>query len=65
MKKVALEQVFSYEFCKISKNTFFSKLLRRLVLIFAAEFVEIIFCYKPMIVRRKFEHENNFFCYFV
>ena len=64
MKKEAFVQVFSCKFCKISNNLFFLKILRRLLLIFAVDFVEIIFCYKTMIVRRKFEHDKNFFLLF-
>ena len=32
IKKETLAQVFSYEFCEISKNTFFTEHLRRLLL---------------------------------
>ena len=34
---------------------------KSLLVIFVVESVEILFCYKLMIVRRKFEHVNNFF----
>ena len=61
MKKETLAQAFSCEFCVISKNTFFPEDLRWLLLIFAVEFVEILFCYKPMVVTRKLEYDKNFF----
>ena len=65
MKKEALAQVFPCEFYEIFKNTFFFlEHLRWLLLIFAGEFVEILFCYKSIIVTRKFEHDKNIFLLF-
>ena len=62
MNKDALTQVFSCEFREISKNTFFlPEYLRWLLLIFALEFVEILFCYKPMIVRKSSSMVAAFF----
>ena len=53
MKKEALAQVFSCEFGEISKNIFLPEHIRWLLLIFVVEFVEILFCSKPMIVRKR------------
>ena len=50
--------------CEISKNTFFPEKLRWLLLTFAVEFLEILFCYKPQIVRKKFKLAKNFFLLF-
>ena len=49
--------VFSSEFCKVSKNTSFNT--EQAASNFAVQFVKIFFCYKPMIVRRKFEHATE------
>ena len=48
-------------FAKILRKHIFPEHLQWLLLVFAVEFVEILFFYKPMIVRRNFEHDKNFF----
>ena len=40
IKKETLAQVFSYEFCEISKNTFFTEHFRRLLL---NQFITILY----------------------
>ena len=60
-KKRLWDRYFPVNFAKFLRTHFFPQHLRWLLLIFAVEFVEILFCYEPMIVRRNFKHDKNFF----
>ena len=60
-KKRLWHRSFHVNFAKFLRTHLFREPLRWLLLIFAVEFVEILSCYKRMIVRRHFEHGKNFF----
>ena len=64
-KKRLWRRSFPVNFAKFLRtHLFFAEHLRWLFLIFPVKFVEILFCYKPMIVKRNFEHDKNFFILF-
>ena len=54
---VFLWMCFPVNFAKFLRTPLLTQ--NRLLLIFAVQFVKIFFCYKPMIVRRKFEHATE------
>ena len=56
---VFLWMCFTVKFAKFLRTPFLTEHLLWLLLIFGVEFVEIFFCYKPQIVRRKFDHAKE------
>ena len=60
-KKRLWHRTFPVNFAKILRTPFLLEHHRWLLLIFAVEFVEILFCYEPMTVKKSSSMIRNFF----